>query len=149
MSIVPLENFPIYPNGLIKGVFMDNEKEKTIESFELDDKDKELIELIRHMNKEDLDKELKDYDELAEKWVREEIEEKYGPENADCEFSSADIFNIWDIYKADSVMSKISVKGIADKILKYTKMYYADNLVGKEAYGYRDMLIKCNRGIQN
>ena len=149
MSIVPLENFPIYPNGLIKGVFMDNEKEKTIESFELDDKDKELIELIRHMNKEDRDKELKDYDELAEKWVREEIEEKYGPENADCEFSSADIFNIWDIYKADSDMSKISVKGIADKILKYTKMYYADNLVGKEAYGYRDMLIKCNRGIQN
>ena len=149
MSIVPLENFSIYPNGLIKGVFMDNEKEKTIESFELDDKDKELIELIRHMNKEDLDKELKDYDELAEKWVREEIEEKYGPENADCEFSSADIFNIWDIYKADSDMSKISVKGIADKILKYTKMYYADNLVGKEAYGYRDMLIKCNRGIQN
>ena len=146
---MPLENFPIYPNGLIKGVFMDNEKEKTIESFELDDKDKELIELIRHMNKEDLDKELKDYDELAEKWVREEIEEKYGPENADCEFSSADIFNIWDIYKADSDMSKISVKGIADKILKYTKMYYADNLVGKEAYGYRDMLIKCNRGIQN
>ena len=128
---------------------MYNEKEKTIESFELDDKDKELIELIRHMNKEDLDKELKDYDELAEKWVREEIEEKYGPENADCEFSSADIFNIWDIYKADSDMSKISVKGIADKILKYTKMYYADNLVGKEAYGYRDMLIKCNRGIQN
>ena len=128
---------------------MDNEKEKTIESFELDDKDKELIELIRHMNKEYLDKELKDYDELAEKWVREEIEEKYGPENADCEFSSADIFNIWDIYKADSDMSKISVKGIADKILKYTKMYYADNLVGKEAYGYRDMLIKCNRGIQN
>ena len=128
---------------------MDNEKEKTIESFELDDKDKELIELIRHMNKEDLDKELKDYDELAEKWVREEIEEKYGPENADCEFSSADIFNIWDIYKADSDMSKISVKGIVDKILKYTKMYYADNLVGKEAYGYRDMLIKCNRGIQN
>lgn len=128
---------------------MDNEKEKTIESFELYDKDKELIELIRHMNKEDLDKELKDYDELAEKWVREEIEEKYGPENADCEFSSADIFNIWDIYKADSDMSKISVKGIADKILKYTKMYYADNLVGKEAYGYRDMLIKCNRGIQN
>ena len=128
---------------------MDNEKEKTIEPFELDDKDKELIELIRHMNKEDLDKELKDYDELAEKWVREEIEEKYGPENADCEFSSADIFNIWDIYKADSDMSKISVKGIADKILKYTKMYYADNLVGKEAYGYRDMLIKCNRGIQN
>ena len=149
MSIVPLENFSIYPNGLIKGVFMDNEKEKTIESFELDDKDKELIELIRHMNKEYLDKELKDYDELAEKWVREEIEEKYGPENADCEFSSADIFNIWDIYKADSDMSKISVKGIADKILKYTKMYYADNLVGKEAYGYRDMLIKCNRGIQN
>ena len=149
MSIVPLENFSIYPNGLIKGVFMDNEKEKTIESFELDDKDKELIELIRHMNKEDLDKELKDYDELAEKWVREEIEEKYGPENADCEFSSADIFNIWDIYKADSDMSKISVKGIADKILKYTKMYYADNLVGKEAYGYRDMLIKRNRGIQN
>ena len=149
MSIVPLENFSIYPNGLIKGVFMDNEKEKTIESFELYDKDKELIELIRHMNKEDLDKELKDYDELAEKWVREEIEEKYGPENADCEFSSADIFNIWDIYKADSDMSKISVKGIADKILKYTKMYYADNLVGKEAYGYRDMLIKCNRGIQN
>ena len=149
MSIVPLENFSIYPNGLIKGVFMDNEKEKTIESFELDDKDKELIELIRHMNKEDRDKELKDYDELAEKWVREEIEEKYGPENADCEFSSADIFNIWDIYKADSDMSKISVKGIADKILKYTKMYYADNLVGKEAYGYRDMLIKCNRGIQN
>ena len=149
MSIVPLENFPIYQNGLIKGVFMDNEKEKTIEPFELDDKDKELIELIRHMNKEDLDKELKDYDELAEKWVREEIEEKYGPENADCEFSSADIFNIWDIYKADSDMSKISVKGIADKILKYTKMYYADNLVGKEAYGYRDMLIKCNRGIQN
>ena len=149
MSIVPLENFPIYPNGLIKGVFMDIDKEKTIESFELDDKDKELIELIRHMNKEDLDKELKDYDELAEKWVREEIEEKYGPENADCEFSSADIFNIWDIYKADSDMSKISVKGIADKILKYTKMYYADNLVGKEAYGYRDMLIKCNRGIQN
>ena len=146
---MPLENFSIYPNGLIKGVFMDNEKEKTIESFELDDKDKELIELIRHMNKEDLDKELKDYDELAEKWVREEIEEKYGPENADCEFSSADIFNIWDIYKADSDMSKISVKGIADKILKYTKMYYADNLVGKEAYGYRDMLIKCNRGIQN
>ena len=95
---------------------MDNEKEKTIESFELYDKDKELIELIRHMNKEDLDKELKDYDELAEKWVREEIEEKYGPENADCEFSSADIFNIWDIYKADSDMSKISVKGIADKI---------------------------------
>ena len=94
-------------------------------------------------------KELKDYDELAEKWVREEIEEKYGPENADCEFSSADIFNIWDIYKADSDMSKISVKGIADKILEYTKMYYADNLVGKEAYGYRDMLIKCNRGIQN
>ena len=134
---------------MIKGVFMDNEKEKTIEPFELDDKDKELIELIRHMNKEDLDKELKDYDELAEKWVREEIEEKYGPENADCEFSSADIFNIWDIYKADSDMSKISVKGIADKILKYTKMYYADNLVGKEAYGYRDMLIKCNRGIQN
>ena len=128
---------------------MDNEKEKTIEPFELDDKDKELIELIRHMNKEDLDKELKDYDELAEKWVREEIEEKYGPENADCEFSSADIFNIWDIYKADSDMSKISVKGIADKILKYTKMYYADNLVGKEAYGYRDMLIKRNRGIQN
>ena len=128
---------------------MDNGKEKTIESFELYDKDKELIELIRHMNKEDLDKELKDYDELAEKWVREEIEEKYGPENADCEFSSADIFNIWDIYKADSDMSKISVKGIADKILKYTKMYYADNLVGKEAYGYRDMLIKCNRGIQN
>ena len=146
---MPLENFSIYPNGLIKGVFMDNEKEKTIESFELDDKDKELIELIRHMNKEDLDKELKDYDELAEKWVREEIEEKYGPENADCEFSSADIFNIWDIYKADSDMSKISVKGIADKILKYTKMYYADNLVGKEAYGYRDMLIKRNRGIQN
>lgn len=146
---MPLENFSIYPNGLIKGVFMDNEKEKTIESFELYDKDKELIELIRHMNKEDLDKELKDYDELAEKWVREEIEEKYGPENADCEFSSADIFNIWDIYKADSDMSKISVKGIADKILKYTKMYYADNLVGKEAYGYRDMLIKCNRGIQN
>ena len=134
---------------MIKSVFMDNEKEKTIEPFELDDKDKELIELIRHMNKEDRDKELKDYDELAEKWVREEIEEKYGPENADCEFSSADIFNIWDIYKADSDMSKISVKGIADKILKYTKMYYADNLVGKEAYGYRDMLIKCNRGIQN
>ena len=51
---------------------MDNEKEKTIEPFELDDKDKELIELIRHMNKEDRDKELKDYDELAEKWVREE-----------------------------------------------------------------------------
>ena len=48
---------------------MDNEKEKTIEPFELDDKDKELIELIRHMNKEDRDKELKDYDELAEKWV--------------------------------------------------------------------------------
>ena len=134
---------------MIKGVFMDNEKEKTIESFELDDKDKELIELIRHMNKEDRDKELKDYDELAEKWVREEIEEKYGPENADFEFSSADIFNIWDVYEADSEMSKISVKGIADKILKYTKMYYADNLVGKEAYGYRDMLIKCNRGIQN
>ena len=128
---------------------MDNEKEKTIEPFELDYKDKELIELIRHMNKEDRDKELKDYDELAEKWVREEIEEKYGPENADFEFSSTDIFNIWDVYEADSEMSKISVKGIADKILKYTKMYYADNLVGKEAYGYRDMLIKCNRGIQN
>ena len=60
MSIVPLENFSIYPNGLIKGVFMDNEKEKTIESFELDDKDKELIELIRHMNKEAREKEQKD-----------------------------------------------------------------------------------------
>ena len=81
---------------------MDNEKEKTIESFELYDKDKELIELILHMNKEDLDKELKDYDELAEKWVREEIEEKYGPENANFEFSSADIFKPYPLSRTFS-----------------------------------------------
>lgn len=118
---------------------MDNEKEKTIEQLELDDKDKELIELIRHMNKEDRDKELKEYDELAEKWVREEIEEKYGPEYADFNISSEDIFNIWDVYESDSDMSKISVNGIVDKILKYTEIDHADNLAGKEEYGYRDI----------
>lgn len=36
-------------------------------------------------------------------------------------------------------MSKISVNGIVDKILKYTEMYHADNLVGIEDYGYRDI----------
>ena len=63
---------------MIKGVFMDNEKEKTIEPFELDDKDKELIELIRHMEgalylPDECTVELHAFDdsEEAEKYIRD------------------------------------------------------------------------------
>ena len=71
------------------------------------------------MNKEKFEEESKEYEELAEQWVREEAEEKYGPECEKLDLSSADIFNILDVYEVDSDISKISVNGIIDKILMY------------------------------
>ena len=118
---------------------MNSTEEKTVNTIELDAKAKELIERIRQMNKEKFEEESKEYEELAEQWVREETEEKYGPECEKLDLSSADIFNILDVYEVDSDISKISVNGIIDKILMYTGINYASNLEGKEDYGYRDI----------
>ena len=57
---------------------MNSTEEKTVNTIELDAKAKELIERIRQMNKEKFEEESKEYEELAEQWVREETEEKYG-----------------------------------------------------------------------
>ena len=118
---------------------MNSTEEKTVNTIELDAKAKELIERIRQMNKEKFEEESKEYEELAEQWIREETEEKYGPECEKLDLSSADIFNILDVYEVDSDISKISVNGIIDKILMYTGINYASNLEGKEDYGYRDI----------
>ena len=59
---------------------MNSTEEKTVNTIELDAKAKELIERIRQMNKEKFEEESKEYEELAEQWVREETEEKYGTE---------------------------------------------------------------------
>lgn len=122
-----------------KGGFMNSTEEKIVNTIEFDAKAKELIERIRQMNKEKFDEESKEYDELAEQWVREEIEEKYGPEWEKLDLSSADIFSILDVYVVDSDISKVSVNGLIDKILMYTGIDYASNLAGKEDYGYRDI----------
>ena len=66
----------------------------------------------------------------------EDVEDVYETEADFYNFSSEDSFSFENIYETKVNHPKISVNAIIEKILKYTKILYAENLSGKEEYGY-------------